>query len=144
MTEEVDIWKEASQEEYPNAKTDRTVVIMGEQESGKSTLAAYLSGNKTTEKKPSYIIDYTFGRAQSVTGTKQILHIYEIGDSANTQQIIASIASKFTTNFTVIITANLSNPGKAYTKLISLLENLSEIIKTYEKTYSHHIESVSY
>jgi polynucleotide 5'-kinase involved in rRNA processing len=144
MTEEVDIWKESQQEEFSTAKTDRTIIIMGEQDSGKSTLAAYLSGNKASEKKQSYIIDYTFGRTQSATGPKQILHIYEIGESTNTQQIIESIASKFTTNFTVIITANLSNPGRAYTKLISLLDSLTETIKTYEKTYSNYIESALY
>jgi ABC-type antimicrobial peptide transport system ATPase subunit len=128
MTEEIDIWKESQKEEPSTEKAERTLIIIGEPESGKSTIACLLSGVKSTDKKTSYIIDYTYGKSQSITGAKQILHIYEIGESTNSPQILESISSKLTTNFAVIIAANLANPGKAYYKLMQQLENISEIL----------------
>ena len=135
MSDSQDIWSIISTASTLE-KTERIVIIVGEPNSGKSTIAAFLSGLKpSADKKPPYIIDYTYGKIPTTSGIKRILHIYEIGECNDTVMILDSIVTKQLHNFLVIVTMDLSEPGKAFDKISKTLNDLELYIPKYEKRY---------
>jgi len=135
MSDSQDIWSIISTASTLE-KTERIVIIVGEPNSGKSTIATLLSGLKpSTDKKPPYIIDYTYGKIPTTSGIKRILHIYEIGECNDTTMILDSIVTKQLHNFLVIVTADLAEPGKTFDKISKTLNDLELYLSKYEKRY---------
>lgn len=127
-----DIWSIATsraQEAQQDSGPEKTLLILGERGSGKSTLVQlFASQTKPESTKPTAALDYSYCRAPlGMAAKRDVGHVYELGGGRLLADIISVVVRADGLSSTVVvITLDLSHPHKVVDSLRFWLEKLRE------------------
>mmetsp|Transcript_60726 Transcript_60726/g.69384 ORF Transcript_60726/g.69384 Transcript_60726/m.69384 type:complete len:374 (+) Transcript_60726:59-1180(+) len=122
-----DLWKMAEEtvsstpeiHNLNNADFDKTVLFLGEKQSGKTSLIQSFLGQLREERepKPTTALDYRYVKRNN-TQKREIAHIYELGGGRLLSDLISVPVNLETLhNSIAIIAVDLSKPGSAISSL---------------------------
>jgi GTPase SAR1 family protein len=105
--------------------SERTIVVVGDKGSGKSTLINALIGQKNADgkaPKPTVALHYTFGR-KKVEGRKELGNFYELGGGRHLQNLVTVpfSASRYEQSVFLIV-IDMAKPGSALSSLTHWLQ----------------------
>ena len=127
-----DIWAIAAtraQAVMQDSGTEKTLLILGERGSGKSTLVQlFASQSKPETTKPTAALDYSYCRAPlGVTAKRDVGHVYELGGGRLLADILSVVVRGEVLGSTVVvITLDLSHPHKVLDSLLFWVQKLRE------------------
>ena len=105
----------------------KTLVFVGEKNSGKTSLIAkYLDEATSEETKATVALDYRHGIKQREE-KKVKVNVYELGGGRNNAHMLgAALNERSIANTTVVITVDLSSPGNSVSSLLYWLNSVRE------------------
>lgn len=91
---------------------EKTVVFLGEKDTGKSSIISFLkSANREETPKPTYALDYSCAKRSSNT-RKEVVHIYELGGGRQLSNLVSVALTKENfRSFAYVLVVDLSKPG---------------------------------
>lgn len=125
-----DIWSLAAARIQDQAETsEKTLLILGERSSGKSTLVQLFSSpSKPEATKPTAALDYSYSRAPlGVSSKRDVGHVYELGGGRLLADLVSVVLRPELLHSTVVVlTLDLSHPHKVVDSLLFWLLKLRE------------------
>ncbi|CAG9325893.1 unnamed protein product [Blepharisma stoltei] len=122
-----DIWalseQTASQESTPS---ERTIFVLGERKSGKSTLVNnFISQSSNTEEpRPTVALEYSYARAPlGINSTRDLGYIYELGGGRLLANLVSvPMTAETLSELMIVIVIDLSHPYKVIDSLLYWLQ----------------------
>jgi len=125
-----DIWSLAAArlQDQPES-SEKTLLILGERNSGKSTLVQlFSSASKPEATKPTAALDYSYCRAPlGVSSKRDVGHVYELGGGRLLADLVSVVLRPELLQSTVVVlTLDLSHPHKVVDSMLFWLLKLRE------------------
>lgn len=128
--ESKDIWAiAASRVQEQSEASEKTLLILGERSSGKSTLVQlFASPAKPEATKPTAALDYSYCRAPlGISSKRDVGHVYELGGGRLLADLVSVVLRPELLDSTiVVVTLDLSHPHKVIDSLLFWLLKLRE------------------
>eukprot|EP01147_Barroeca_monosierra_P010425 gene10425-2556_t len=123
-----DLWKIAQYEatrEKAKDPEERTLLFVGSQQGGKSTLILHFLDREVTTK-PTIALEYTFGRkARGHDLVKDVAHLWELGGGTSLSSLVDTPINAATLkSLAVVLVLDLSSPEKIWETAEELLSGV--------------------
>ncbi|XP_050441539.1 cytoplasmic dynein 2 light intermediate chain 1 [Adelges cooleyi] len=113
--------------------TERTLLVLGNKNSGKTTLI-HRFFDKSEKPKPTLALEYTFARRSGKSLAKDICHVWELGGDAVFKNLLSVIIGKTEGRcLSIVLVLDLSKLNTIWNTLDNLLEEVFSQLKSLPK-----------
>eukprot|EP00045_Choanoeca_perplexa_P011782 m.126161 g.126161 ORF g.126161 m.126161 type:complete len:234 (+) comp15767_c0_seq4:58-759(+) len=128
-----DLWKLAAKKKDKDkpSSDSRTLLVMGNQEAGKSSLILRFLDRTNEAVKPTTALEYTFGRrSKGHDTTKDVVHIWELGGGTALKELLETpITVNSAKALSLMVVLDLSKPDELWYTLDTLLSAASNRLR---------------